>query len=66
MTQVEQKIRFIEAVMNGEIRVRGRRRDEVIADMRRFDLPEELLDMTLSDFTEARLRQLKENIAVKG
>lgn len=29
----EQKIRFIEAVMNGELVVRNRRMDDVIADM---------------------------------
>ena len=29
----EQKIRFIEAVMNGELDVRNRRMDDVIADI---------------------------------
>ncbi len=63
----EQKIRFIEAVMNGELDVRNRRMDDVIADIERLGLPGELLwTIKIMDLTETRLAQLRGETVAKG
>ena len=67
MTQPELKIRFIEAVINKELDVRGRRRADVIADMQRLDFPAELLyTIRLSEMTQSHVDSLKGKTVPKG